>query len=81
MLKKLYGEVPEEKEPENPLLMADKSWQQVFEERVTATKEFRFGYWTYLLMSAFQYCCCCCSNCLQRRCFWCRSRLRSYKKY
>ena len=53
MLKKLYGEVPEEKETEDPLLMADKSWQQVFEERISATKDFRFGYWTYLLISAF----------------------------
>ena len=95
MLKMLYGEHYSEKEKQvrraskqivsGDLLDKDiqdnDTAKQIFQEHIEARKDFRFGYWTFLLISSFLTCCCCISPCCQRRFSWWRKRVHSFKKF
>ena len=77
MLKKLYGELPPRASDEED----DSDGKAAFRACIENRKDFRFGYWTFLLISSFVTCCCCLSGCCQRRFEWWRTRVHSQKKF
>ena len=80
MLKLLYGELPPDGDDgESPQEYQDS--KEAFKACIENRKDFRFGYWTFLLISFFQNCCCCLSKCCTRRFFWWRKRVQSFKKF
>ena len=83
MMKKLYSEVPDSSDYDENYLdtEANSDATKAFEKRISAVKSFRFGFWTYRLISFIENCCCCLSSCCQRNCQSYRKHVKSLKKY
>ncbi len=55
--------------------------KEIFKQRILSAKDFHFGYVTYLIFTCFFTVFCCCKGCCESNSIWCKSSIRSFKKF